>query len=79
MSAVIAREGAHSIEFAVDSHRRTLSITFWEDKQFVCMPIVHFGRDVSPTKGYIDLLSRLLSAFLAMQRLSVVAVQMPIS
>ena len=26
------------------------------------MPIAHCGRDVSPTKGYIDLISRLLKA-----------------
>ena len=44
------------------SRRRTLSIGFWEGKQFVCMPIVHCGRDVPPTKSYIDLMSRLLSA-----------------
>ena len=62
VSAVIAREGAYSIEFAADSQRRTLSIGFWRGKQFVCMPIVRCGRDVSPTKGYIDLMSRLLSA-----------------
>ena len=62
VSAVTAPEVAYSIEFAVDSYRRTLSIGFWEGKQFVCMPIVRCGRDVSPTKGYIDLLSRLLSA-----------------
>ena len=62
VSAIIAREGAYSIEFAVDSHRRILSIGFWEGKQFVCMPIVHCGRDVSSTKGSTDLMSRLLSA-----------------
>ena len=62
ISANIACEGAYSIEFAVDSHRRTLSIGFREGKQFVCMPVVHCGRDVSPTKSYIDLMWRLLSA-----------------
>ena len=62
VSVVTAPEGAYSIEFAVDSHRRTLSIGFWQGKQIVCMPIVRCGRDVSLTKGYIDLLSRLLSA-----------------
>ena len=61
-SAMIAREGAYSIDFAVGLHRRTLSIGFWEGKQFVCMPVLHCGRDVSPTMGYIDLMSRLLSA-----------------
>ena len=62
VSAVIVREGAYSIEFSVDSHRRTLSVGFWEGKQFVCMPIVHCGRDVPPAKSYVDLMSRLLSA-----------------
>ena len=62
MSVVIAREGAYSIEFSVDPRRRTLSIGFWEGKQFACMPVVHCGRDVSPAKSYIDLMSRLLSA-----------------
>ena len=62
VSAIIARERAYSIEFAVDSHRRTLNIGFWEGKQFVCKPILHCGRDVSPTKVYIDLMSRPLSA-----------------
>ena len=62
MSAVNARGRACSIEFAVESHRRTWSIGFWEVKQFVCMPIVPCERDVSPTKGYIDIISRLLSA-----------------
>ena len=46
----------------MDSHRRTMSIGFRDGKQFGCMPIVHSRRDVSPTKGYIDLMSRLLSA-----------------
>ena len=60
VSSVIAREGAYSIEFSVGSHRRTLSVGFWEVKRFVCM--LHCGRDVPPTKSYIDLVSRLLSA-----------------
>ena len=62
MLAVLAPEGAYSIEFAVDSQLRRLNIGFWEVKQFVCKPIVHSGTDVSPTKSYIDLLSRMLSA-----------------
>ena len=62
VSSVIAREGAYSIEFSVGSHRRTLSVGFWEGKHFVCMPMLHCGRDVQPTKGYIDLVLRLLSA-----------------
>ena len=28
----------------------------------MCMPIVHCRRDVSPTEGYIDIMSRLLRA-----------------
>ena len=28
----------------------------------MCMPVLHCGRDVPATKGYIDLVSRLLSA-----------------
>ena len=62
VSSVIAREGAYSIEFFMGSHRRTLSVEFWEGKCFVCMPMLHCGRDVPPTKSYIDLVSRLLSA-----------------
>ena len=62
VSAVFAHEGAYSIEFAENSHRRTLSIRFWEGKHFVCMPIGLYGRDVSPTTGYIDLMSQLLKA-----------------
>ena len=62
VSSVIAREGAYSIEFSVGSHRRTLSVGFWEGKRFVCMPMLHCGRDVPPTKSHIDLVSRLLSA-----------------
>ena len=62
VSSVIAREGAYSIEFSVGSHRRTLSVGFWEGKRFVCMPMLHCGRDVPPTKSYIDLVSRLLIA-----------------
>ena len=46
----------------MDSRRRTLSAGFWEGKQFVCVPMLHCGRDVPPTKSYIDLMSRLLSA-----------------
>ena len=61
-SSVIAREGAYSIEFFVDSRRRTLSLCFWEGKRFLCLPMLHCGRDVPPTKSYIDLVSRLLSA-----------------
>ena len=60
--SVIAREGAYSIEFSVGSHRRTLIVGFWEGKRFVCMPILHCGRDVPPTRSYFDLVSRLLSA-----------------
>ena len=62
VSSVIAREGTYSIEFSVGSHRRTLSVGFWEGKRFVCMPMLHCGRDVPPTKIYFDLVSRLLSA-----------------
>ena len=62
MSSVIAREGAFSIEFFVESRRRTLSLCFWEDKRFLCLPMLHCGRNVPPTKSYIDLVSRLLSA-----------------
>ena len=62
VSATTSREGAFSIEFAVDSPCRTLSIGFQVSKQFVCMLVVHCGRDVSPTKSYNDLMSRLLSA-----------------
>ena len=62
VSSVIAREGAYSIEFSVGSHRRTLSVGFWEGKRFVCMPMLQCGRDVLPTNSYIDLVSRLLSA-----------------
>ena len=62
VSSVIAREGAYSIEFSVGSHRRTLSVGFWKGKRFVCMPMLHCGRDVPPTKIYVDLVSRLLSA-----------------
>ena len=62
MSSVIAREGAYSIEFFVDSRRRTLSLCFWEGKRFLCLPMLHCGRDIPPTKSYINLVSRLLSA-----------------
>ena len=62
MSRVISREGAYSVEFVVDARHRRLSFGFWEGKQFVCMPSLHCERDVSPTKGCIGLLSRLLSA-----------------
>ena len=62
VSSVIAREGASSIEFSVGCHRRTLSVGFWEGRRFVRMPMLHCGRDVPPTKSYIDLVSRLLSA-----------------
>ena len=62
VSSVIAREGAYSIEFSVGSDHRTLSVGFWEGKRFVCMPMLYCGRDVPPTKSYIDLVSRLLSA-----------------
>ena len=62
VSSVIAREGAYSIEISVGSHRRTLSDGFWEGRRFVCMAMFHCGRDVPPTKSYLDLVSRLLSA-----------------
>ena len=62
VSSVIAREGAYSIAFCEGSHRRTLSGGFWEGKRFVCMPMLHCGRDIPPTKIYFDLVSRLLSA-----------------
>ena len=62
VASVIAREGAYSIEFCVSSYRRTLSLCFWEGKRLVCLPMLHCGRDVPPTKSYIDLVSRLLSA-----------------
>ena len=62
VSSSIAREGAYSIEFSVSSHRRTLSLCFWECKRLVCLPMLHCGRDVPPTKSYVDLVSRLLSA-----------------
>ena len=65
VSSVIAREGAYSIEFSVGSRHRTLSLCFWEGQRLVCLPMLHCGRDVPPTKSYIDLVSRLLSAISA--------------
>ena len=62
VSSVIAREGAYSIEFFVDSRRRTSSLCFWEGKRFLFLPMFHCGRDVPPTKSYFDLVSRLMSA-----------------
>ena len=62
MSAVIAREGEYSIELSMGPCHKTLSVGFWEGKRFVCMPMLHCGRDVPCTKGSIDLVSRLLSA-----------------
>ena len=62
VSSVIVREGAYAIEFSVGSHRSALNVGFWEGKRFVCMPMLHCGRDVPPTKSYINLVSRLLSA-----------------
>ena len=62
MASVIGREGAYSIEFCVISHRRTLSLCFWEGKRLVCLPMLHCGRDVPPRESCIDLVSRLLSA-----------------
>ena len=62
MSSVIAREGAFSIEFFVDSRRRILILCFWEGKRFLCLPMLHCGRDVPPTKSYIDHVSRLMSS-----------------
>ena len=62
VSSVIAREGAYSIEFFVDSRRRTLSLCFWDGKRFLCLPMLHCGRDIPPTKSYIGLVSRLRSA-----------------
>ena len=55
-------KGQNRLNFFVELQRRTLSIGFWEGKQFVCMPFVHCGRHFSATKGYFDLGSRLLSA-----------------
>ena len=62
VSSVFARKGAYSIEFSVGSRHRTLSLCFWEGKRLVCLPMLHCGRDVPPTKSYIDLVSRLLGA-----------------
>ena len=55
-------KGRIQLNSLLDTHRRTLSVGFWEGKRFVCMPMLHCGRDVPPTKSYIDLVSRLLSA-----------------
>ena len=57
VTAIIAREGAFSRESSVDSQRRKLSIGFWKGRQFVCIPIIHFGRDVSVAKSNVDLTS----------------------
>ena len=62
VSSVIAREGAYSIEFSVGSHRRTLSVGLWDGKRFVCVPMLHCGRNVPPTKSFNDLVARLLNA-----------------
>ena len=72
VSSVIAREGAYSIEFSVDSHRKTLSVGFWEGKRFVCMPMLHCGRVI------LIWFRDCLVPFLVMQQLSVVVGQMPI-
>ena len=62
VSSVIARDGAYSIEFSVGSRHRKLTLCFQESKRLVCLPMLHCGRDVPPTKSYIDLVSRLLGA-----------------
>ena len=62
VSSVIALEGAYSIEFSVGSRHRTLSLCFWEGMSLVCLPMLHCGRDVPPTKSHIDLVSRMLGA-----------------
>ena len=62
VASVIGREGAYCIKFSVSSRRRTLSLCFWEGKRLGCLPMLHCGRVVPPTKSCIDLVSRLLSA-----------------
>ena len=58
---VIAREGAYSMEFIVESRRRILSLTFWVGKQLVGMPIDFCGGGVPFSRGFVELTSQLLS------------------
>ena len=50
------------LSFSAGSRHRTLCVGFWEGKQFASMPMLQCWTDAPPTKGYIDLMSRLLSA-----------------
>ena len=58
---VIAREGAFWLEFSVDSRCRILSVSFWEGKQLVCMPIALCGRDMPLSRKFVAVTSQLLN------------------
>ena len=77
VSSVIAREGAYSIEFSVISHRRTLSLCFWEGKRFLCLPMLHRGRDNNQQKAILILFHGCSVRFLVMRQSFAVAVRMP--
>ena len=62
MASVIAPEGVFAMEFFLESRRRILSVSFWEGRQLVCMPLGHCRRDVPSSKKNVVLTSRLLSA-----------------
>ena len=57
--AATAGEGVYSLEFSLHARRRILSVSYWEGKQLVCMPIVSCGRDVQLSKSFVVLTSRL--------------------
>ena len=53
--AVIAPDGALSLEFSAHTRRRILSVSFREGKQLVRMPIVFCGRDVPLSRSFVML------------------------
>ena len=49
------------LEFVFDTRRRILSVSFWEAKKLVCMPVAFCGRDVPLSRSFVMLTSQLLS------------------
>ena len=62
IAVVLERDKFYSLEFTTTSVHGKLSISFWEGKYLVTMPVALCGRDVLAVRSCVLLCSQLLSA-----------------
>ena len=61
IAEVVGKEGMLSLEFRISAVRRSLSLCFWEGKNFVMIALTHCSRDIPVVKGNVSMAAQLLS------------------